>query len=187
MKRYLAPKESDSADLLDVLLYILTWENHTHGQGILWFLFLVLVHILCKTIYFIHVYKIRCFVICMLICCVLKDLVSLNWGSCSIVVMLPVHFGWGSWTLHSRRTFKDSPPSCTHTTCTIQCRSACPRWWHCSVQGQLSWMQGILVVNWLVHYCGTIAGPLCWGSEMCLIWQIVCFCHDWDNVREKWG
>lgn len=35
MKKYLAPKESDSTDLLNVFLYILTWENHTHGQGIL--------------------------------------------------------------------------------------------------------------------------------------------------------
>lgn len=49
-------------------------------------------------------------------------------------------------------------------------------------------MLGILVVfKGLKYYGVTVAGLVCWGSEMCLIWQIVCFCRDWDKVREKGG
>lgn len=41
MKRYIAPKESDSGDLLNVFVYIHTYASHTYGQGILIFMMFV--------------------------------------------------------------------------------------------------------------------------------------------------
>lgn len=186
MKRYLAPKESDSTDLLNVFLYVLTWENHTHGQGILWFLFLVFVQVLCKAIYFIHIYKISC-LSCACLSVVFSRTESAS-GNCSILVVLPVQSEWRVQSFLMEGFSRTLPCSCMHTTCNIQCHSSYPQWWHWSVQGQLSGMWGALVVfNWLLYYCVTVVGPICWGIEMCLFWQIVCFCHVWDNVTERGG
>lgn len=147
---------------------------------------MVFVCVLCKTIYFMPAYTISCLsYACLSV--VLSSSYS-AWENCSVLVRVPVQCGGRAWTLCNGRVFKDSPPSCTDTICNIQCHSSCPQWWHCSVQGKLLGMLGILVVfKWLKYYCVTVAGLVCWGSEMCLIWWIVCFCRDWDKVREKGG
>ena len=85
MKRYIAPKESNSADLLDVFLYIGTYVSHTYGQGILWSLWCFW----CFFVFYIKQYisyasiRLAFFVICMLVVyCFLRDLGSLlSWGT----------------------------------------------------------------------------------------------------------
>lgn len=134
MKKYLAPKESDSTDLLNVFLYILTWENHTHGQGILWFLFLIFIFYVKQCVSYVSI-KLAVFHVHAYLLCSPGpwDLVSLRELLC---LRMPVQLGWRAWTLPNERVFKDSPPSCTDTTCNIQCHSSCSRCWDCSVSHQ---------------------------------------------------
>lgn len=117
MKRYIAPKESDSADLLDVFLYIHTYESHTWARYfVIFMMFLVFLHILYKAIYFIHVCKTS--LLChMHACCLLcskgpGQLVELK--DCYISVMLPVQFECGAGTLQNGKVFKAFSPTCTH-------------------------------------------------------------------------